>query len=262
MTRLAYILAVALLLVSWKPGHKKTAAQTSVLKSDTITAGNYVLTFENTDRFPTTDIYGDLAYRIKLTDTVGNWHNRAAKIQEYLRNKSTDYFYMKDSTLVLKLANGKTESFANWDNQKDEGYNFEHYFDKIDYYLLRVQLSEGNCWMLVNRKNGYKKYINGLPYISKDNKQIITTNTDLEAGYSFNGLELYTILEDSLQTEFSKETEWGPTDVKWINDNQFLLRREHFHIDSKTGNPNNIVDYKRVTIKKIPTKKKNLHRVS
>lgn len=234
----------------YNSGSKKQVDPLSTLTLDTLISDNYVLTFENTDSFPTTDIYGDLNYRISLTDTIGNWHNRAAKIQAYLIGKFGDYFYTTDSTLVLRLANGKTESFANWNSEKDEGYNFEHYFDKIDYYLLRVQWGEGNCWMLVNRKNGFKKYISGLPYFSADNKQIISINTDLEAGYSFNGLELYSILADSLKTEFIKKTLFGPTDAKWISENQFLLRREHFHVDTITGNQANIIDYKRVTIEK------------
>ena len=116
--------------------------------------------------------------------------------------------------------------------------------------MLRVQFGEGNCWMLVNKKNGFKRYISGLPYISNDNKKIITVNTDLEAGYSFNGLELFSILTDSLRTEFSKETEWGPTDVKWINENQVFLKREHFLVDSITSNQDNIIDYKLMTIEK------------
>src|SRR5574343_317343 len=84
--------------------------KTSVITLDTIKANNYVLSFYNSDSFPTTDIYGDLSYRIKLTDTIGNWHNRAQKIHTYLANKFGKYFYTTDSTLVLRLANGKTSS--------------------------------------------------------------------------------------------------------------------------------------------------------
>ncbi len=211
---------------------------------------SFVLTFVNADSFATTDIYGDLNYRIQLTDSIGNWHNRAAKIQSYLSRKFCDSFFTTDTTLVLKLSNNKTEIFAMWDDKKDEGYNFEHYFEIIDYYLLRVQFGEGNCWMLVNRKNGFKKYIGGLPYISKEGKKIISINSDLEAGYSFNGIEFYTVNSDSLETEFVKETTWGPTDVKWINENQFILKREHFHVDSLTSHQANFTDYKLVTIEK------------
>lgn len=221
------------------------------MKLDTLIADKYQLTFDYSDSFPPTDIYGDLNYRINLTDTIGNWHDRAVKIQSYLADKFLDYFYTTDSTLVLKLADGKESVFAKWDNEFDEGYTFEHYFDKFDYFLLRVQWGEGNCWMLVNRKNGFKKYISGIPYISLDKKQILTINEDLEAGYSFNGIELYSIIADSIKTEFRKETVFGPTAVKWISGNQFLLQREYFHVDTLTGNHKNIIDFKKVTIEKL-----------
>lgn len=250
MRQLTYILTILLFAACGQRNETGSTGKTTALLLDTLIANNYILTFEKTDSFPTTDIYGDLNFRVGLTDTIGNWHERAEKIQSYLADKFGNYFYSTDTTLVLRLVDGNTISFAKWDDGKDEGYNFENYFDNIDYYLLRVQWGEGNCWMLVNRKNGFKKYINGVPYISIDNKEIISINSDMEAGYSFNGLELYTILADSLKTEFSKKTQWGPTDVKWISENKFLLKRELFHIDSLTGNQDNIIDYKLVTIAK------------
>lgn len=222
------------------------------LTIDTLVADNYVLSFKNADSFPTTDIYGDLGYRNTLTDTVDNWGKKAAVIQSYLLNKSDQYFYVTDSTLVLKIENGASKTFLN--NDEDNGdykhYYFVNYFDKIDYYLISVHLYEGDYWILVNRKNGFSKIMCGLPYISNNNKTIISINSDLEAGYTFNGLELFSILKDSLNTEFSKETTWGPTDLKWVNENQFLIKRELFHTDSITGIQNNIIDYKLVTIEK------------
>jgi hypothetical protein len=219
------------------------------LISDTLLTDNYLLVFESTDGFERTDIYGDLDYRNRLTDTIhGNYINKAEAIQTYLKKRFGNYFYLTDSTLVLKLANGDTMNFHIYVDKIDRenfefvGYIFEHYFDKIDYYLLFIEYYEGCNWMLVNRKNGFKKLIHGLPYISKDRKKIIAIGSDLDAGYSFNGIELYTVLADSLRTEFSKETDWGPIDVKWINENEFLLKREHFSIDDK------IFDYKRVKI--------------
>jgi hypothetical protein len=138
-----------------------TSSETQVMKLDTLIADKYQLTFDYSDSFPPTDIYGDLNYRIKLTDTIGNWYDRAEKIQSYLADMFRDYFYTTDSTLVLKLADGKESIFAKWDSENDEGYTFEHYFDKIDYYLLRVQWGEGNCWMLVNRKMDLKNTLMG-----------------------------------------------------------------------------------------------------
>ncbi|MDR1761047.1 MAG: hypothetical protein LBR55_01210 [Bacteroidales bacterium] len=215
---------------------------------DTMKINDYLLTFEDADSFEQIDIYGDLDYRNKLTDTVNrNWGERARKIQTYLTDQFGDYFYATDTMLVLKLANNDTLSFVTEGENTDghTSYIFEHYFDQIDYFLLQVLYWEGNSWLLVNRKNGFKKEITGLPYISEDNTKIITVNSDLDAGYTFNGIELYTILADSLQTEFRKETEWGPLDVKWINENEFLLKREYYH------NNGNNVDYTRVKIEKM-----------
>lgn len=223
-------------------------AHSSAPNPDTLIADNYILTFNHSDSFALTDNYGDLNIRKEMTDSIGNWHDRAEKIQDYLKEKFGNYFFTTDSSLVLKLVDGKTASFPLWDEKNDEGFNFEHYFKEIDYYLLRVQWGEGNCWMLVNRQNGYRRYISGEPYISIDKRKILAINTDLYAGYSFNGIELYTISGDTLKMEFEKETDWGPSDIKWINDNQFLLKREHFNFDTITNQEVNITDYKRVTI--------------
>lgn len=243
------ILIFLIILSCGQKSFKKLNKHVSSQKIDTLVSGDYILYFENGDSFEKSDNYGDLNTRIELTKTIDNSHKSAFKIQQYLTDRFGEYFYTTDSTLVLRLSNGNNEIFAFWDDLKDEGYNFEHYFENIDYYLLRVQYGEGNSWLLVNRKNGFKEYINGEPFISKDNKKIITISCDLIAGYNFNGIELYSITKDSLITEFRKETKWGPIDMKWINNNQLLLKREILHFDSITGNESNIIDYKLVTIK-------------
>lgn len=217
---------------------------------DTLLADKYILNFVNADSFPQTDIFGDLAFRNQLTDTIPNFYDRSLRIQNYLLDKFGEYFMTTDSSLILILANEQTMTFPIWDDIKGVGYTFGHYFETINYYLIRVQFVEGNCWMLVNRDNGYKTYISGLPYLSPDNKKILTINTDLEAGYSFNGIELYSVLRDSLQTEFIKETNWGPVDLKWINDNQVYLKRLQLDLDSITQQLVERFDYKLMTIEK------------
>jgi len=253
MKQIAYILTVVLFTTCGQRNHgsAEIGIDFQIDTLDTLKANNYLLTFENADSFKETDIYGDWDYRKKLTDTIkGSWFAKARKIQDYLlASRFQEYFYLTDSTLVLKLADGKTMSFdryveeMDWD---DDGYIFAHYFDKIGYYLLIIQYYEGNSWMLVNRKNGFKKDILGLPYISEDNKKIIAISSDLYAGYNFSGIALYTVLADSLQTEFQKKTgaEWAPLDVKWVNENEFYLKREHFLSED--------IDCKRVRIEKQP----------
>lgn len=252
MKELTYLLTIILLACCGQRSNSNSTGQTTALALDTLVTEDYILTFDSTDDFATTDIYGDLNYRITLTDSLDNWGTKAAAIQSYLLKKSYQYFYVTDSTLVVMLMNGTTKIFSNINNENDDykHYYFEHYFNKIDYYLISVSLYEGGYWILVNRKNGFSKVICGLPYISNDNKKIVSINSDLDAGYTFNGIELFSILTDSLRTEFRKATQWGPIDVKWVSENQFLIKREHFNVDSITGYQNNIIDYKRVTIEK------------
>jgi hypothetical protein len=255
MKNTIFISAFVILVSCGERNNSISTDQTTTSQLDTLMADDYVLTFENTDSFPETDIYGDLDYRNKLTDTIYNASESALKIQSYLSSKFGQYFHATNSALVVKLANGKTKKFSNVND--DEGstsihYYFEHYFNKIDYYLISVHLYEGGYQLLVNRKNGFTKAIEGLPYISNDNKKIMCVNADLESSYTVNGIELYTILADSLQTEFIRPiSQWGPADMKWINENQLLIKRYFLEVDSITGN--NIIDYKKVTIKKKPS---------
>jgi len=221
------------------------------MKIDTLVANNYLLTFEKTDSFKRSDIFGDFDFRLKLTKNIDNSFEEAVIVQKYLSKKFSDYFYTTDTTLVLKLSTGNITSFPFCNEKNEIGYYFENYFKNIDYYLLEVMWDEGYCWMLVNRKNGYKKEIKGLPYISLDNKKIIAINSDLEAGYSFNGIELYSIMSDSLKLEFSRETTWGPTDLKWLSENQILLKREYINVDSVSKAQNYKSEFKRVKIDKM-----------
>lgn len=248
MKQLSFIFILTFLLSCRQEIVPKMA--TRIPNVDTLTIGDYILTFQSADSFPNSNSYGDTYFREEMTDTIGNWHNRAKSIEAYLKSRYGDYFQTTDTSLELTLLNSKAISFPVCDEQNDGGFNFEYYFKDIDYYVLRVQWSEGNCWMLVNRKNGYKKYISGQPYLSIEKNKILAINTDLYGGHSFNGIQLYLVSGDSLKIEFEKETEWGPSDVKWVNDNQFLLKREHFNIDTVSHEETSIIDYRLVTIEK------------
>lgn len=201
--------------------------------NDTISIHGYTLTFKKIDSTLIPDLYSDQPIRRRLMDTIGNSHQAAQAIENYLAGKLKNYFTTTDSVLTLYLDGNKTLTFPKWDSQKDEGYNFEHYFKEIDYFLLHVQWGEGNCWMLVNRKNGFKKYIIGHPYISPSGQKILTINKDLEAGFSDNGFELLSVSGDTLKTEFNIEPkDWGPTAVKWLTENRLIVKKTSFSIDS------------------------------
>jgi hypothetical protein len=205
---------------------------------DTLMAGDYILNFEEICSYKSDNFYN-------------NNYNFSS---ENIRNNFADYFSKKDSILSLKLANGEVIKFIDFESDAENlnvenvvSYDFKYYFKDIDYYLLDVRLWEGGYGLLVNRKNGFSKAINGNPYISRNHKKILCINNNLESEYTVNGIELYTILNDSLTTEFRLPIGgWGPADINWINENQFLLKKERFENETRDL----ITEFKRVTISK------------
>jgi hypothetical protein len=246
MTRVGILSVLILFFACGKQKSKNEPSVTSILDSskiemppkivdrtiqikerDTVIVNGHKLTFQPTDSVAMTEIFGDEALRRQMTDTISNWHQRATFIERYLSKKFKNYFLANDSILFLFLADNKQISFPKWDAEKDEGYNFEHYFSSIDYFLLHVQWGEGNCWMLVNRKNGFKKYIIGKTYVSLDAKKIFIINSDLLAGYSDTGMELLSISGDTLKTEFKLDVKnWGPIGAKWLSDNKIIIEKD------------------------------------
>lgn len=117
MVRLITIL-ILLIFVSCGPRNDNKALNEQIDSEkvvisdlDSIVTDSYIITFQDAKPFKMTDIYGDLNYRLQLTDTIDNWHNRAKKVQDYLQTKYLDYFETTDSTLIIKLMGGKSFHF-------------------------------------------------------------------------------------------------------------------------------------------------------
>lgn len=91
-----------------KNNDSKEDLSTNVI--DTLIAGDYILKFENADSFPLSDPYDLYEAKIKLIDSlsIDNSHVAARIFQNFLAKKyGNKYFYVVDSSLVLKLDNGK-----------------------------------------------------------------------------------------------------------------------------------------------------------
>ena len=71
---------------------EKMKKDSVVTKIDTLVANNYVLTFEKTDSFKRSDIFGDFDYRSNLTKNIDNSFDKAVIVQKYLSEKFNDYF--------------------------------------------------------------------------------------------------------------------------------------------------------------------------
>lgn len=195
--------------------------------ADTIVRSGYILYFQPAEQKKFAPYYPDQAARDTLIKDMGNYHDRAIAIEHYYRDKYNDVFTSNDSLLIIKLFDGREVIFPQWDDHAQEGYNFDRYFSKIGYVLLHVQYYEGDAWTLVNRKNGHKTWLGGLPYFSPDMRSFLTASADLEAHYNFNGMEYYKLGIDTPILQFLLPiTNWGPSSLQWIGSNKVLVEME------------------------------------
>lgn len=203
--------------------------------TDTISIGNYILYFTPTDSITFPPYYSDQKIRDSIWHIFGNSHDAANAVESYLKKKLPEIFAADDSTLTVHLVNGKKLVLPKWDEEEMRGYCFEGYSPEIDYVMLFVQYYEGSAYMLVNRKNGYNRQIHGKPYFSNNHKSFITVNVDMEAHYSFNGIEYYTVTADSIIQQFELDiANWGPNNAKWISGNSIILGKEDWIANADT----------------------------
>jgi len=138
-------------------------------------------------------------------------------------------FERDSSSIKLKLENGKWKNIII--NPKTEEYDniFQHYFEKNQFYLLRTQLGEGNNYKLVNSITGEINNIGGEPIFSPNGKLLISIGFDIEAQYSMNGFEIYSILNGKLKKIHTfHPNSWGFINGKWIDNNTIILKSGTF----------------------------------
>lgn len=201
--------------------------------ADTVYTQGYQLLFAASEDTVFNPYFPDQEKRDALSANEQNWFKATMLVEHYLRDLDHRYFNSTDSTISLTLADEQVLQLPRWESDTDEGedtrYAYEHYFPEVDFFLLRAQFNEGNCWLLVHRQSGRKTYISGLPHFSPDGTKVITGNLDLESGYSFNGLAHYSLMNDSLALNWELEiSNWGPRQIKWLSDSSLIIEKTYW----------------------------------
>jgi len=161
--------------------------------------------------------------------------------QEFLQFKypldSTEaIFILKDSslvhrqgdTLVLKLQNGSQSAWVNRHEDEDEDYVDYEYMGKlpaIGHFILNASYSEWRNYIVVDVVNGDTTFLCGYPEISPDRTLLIAGNSDLFSGFSFNGIQLFSIKNKVLHEVGEKELEWGAEDLYWADESSIVIKR-------------------------------------
>lgn len=197
------------------------------LSDTTIRIDKYNLTFEKVDSLEIPELYQDYKERQEIVESNDNSFAAAKALEQYLIKKQGEHFRRSGETLLLNLSKGQTIVLKDnaQEGDEEERYTYENYFPETNAYLIRVQWYEGNNYLLVNRTNGSKKYVIGQIHPSSSGTQLLSVNEDLEAGYSFNGIQLLTKEEETFFTRFTFVAgNWAPVAVKWLDENNLILK--------------------------------------
>lgn len=125
-------------------------------------------------------------------------------------------------TVVVKLRGDSTVSFENVEaGEQSRGYFFAGYLEEIDAFLMEVVYWEGYGYILVDAATGHQTHLDAPPVVSPDRKRLITANMDLEAGYTRTRIQIYRLVDDRLELEWTHEPQddprWGPSSAEWID---------------------------------------------
>lgn len=196
----------------------ETTKENTVLIADTFYAGNSLFCFKDTS---------SEAFFSLLGANIDKPEFEALKSCNQKVKRGGD-------TLTITFNNGSTKNFINNNSIESDNfteYHLVHTFPDINYYLIRVNLYEAFTYLMINANSGKETYMCGIPTLNPNKTKLVSGCFDLEAGFVFNGLQMFTISKDSLQQNWSRElTNWGANNLAWINNNNFVA--EKIELDS------------------------------
>lgn len=160
-------------------------------------------------------------------NTFGNQYEEALAIEDLKINAHPNLAYKDSTGLHLLLNNGKWKTLIPNYEIEEFDHTLEFVFSQIPYYSVRVQWDEGNGYKLIHQNTGKVYSLFGRPYPSPNKKYLATVSSDINAGFSFNGIQLFKINEDNIELIASYEPKkWGPVSLMWKNDEEIILKNE------------------------------------
>lgn len=128
-----------------------------------------------------------------------------------------------DSSFTVTLTNGERVRFTDTLRAEPAGrdYSVEGVIEEIGAVLVHVQFWEGHAYLLFQRTSGDTTWIDSAPIFSPERDRFLTASMDLEAGYLPNRVRIYRASADTIELEWSLESEgmeWGPSAAEWMSD--------------------------------------------
>lgn len=161
---------------------------------------------------------------------LNNNVNSTLSSDEYSVSKS------KDGILTLELDGGKSKTYKDIseDSENFRGYEFSNFYKDINSYLIKVSLYEGAHYLLVNKITGEEVSVPGNNIeISLDKIRFASSSSDVVAGFSQNGFEIFRLENNHFVKEMELYPEnWGPAYIIWNGVNEITVYKEVYSEDS------------------------------
>lgn len=151
-------------------------------------------------------------------------------------NKENDQVIIGTTSLTFNFKNGSNEVFNNddrdgWDYYRD--YNFLGSYSVMDYWLIHLQLYEGESYFLLSKTDGSKIHLFGEPLFSPNKQLFVCYAADIEAGYVTNGIQLFKVKNSLALPVWEKEIlKWAPDEIKWVLNSKIAIKQSYMDFNN------------------------------
>lgn len=127
-------------------------------------------------------------------------------------------------TLAFSIDNGRTVFMINdtSDSENASKYLYTGHDKVLNKYVVQGFFYEWWSHFLIDKSKGDTTIVCGAPVASPDGRYFICGNSDIDAGFTFNGLELYENTSPPKLVCAREIPYWGPSQIKW-HDNKTLF---------------------------------------
>ena len=156
--------------------------------------------------------------------------------------------------LIFKSSSNKTAYLINVKDEDDVDaysvYTFIQDMPKINQWLVMASYYESYGYVFIDKTSVDSTMLYGLPVASPDNKYIITFNQDIEAGFTYNGFQLFEMRDSKPVLQGEKELiSWGPDNVKWKDATTLFVQQAQIKNDSSNGGQQLVTEYVQIKMK-------------
>lgn len=145
----------------------------------------------------------------------------------------SEYAYDDGKALYLKLRNGNYTKIRRIEEESDTEFcqspEFWGYFKDLGFYLVNINVVEGNDVYLISDLTGEKFHIhNSYPNISPDKKYLVYADGLNGFLDQFNGIEIFEISPHHIKSVYQKEFKYGEFYIfhSWKDNNSFLIKHD------------------------------------